>query len=940
MTAQVLSTDEVHAPAAAPPVVAARVVLAGVVVALAVLLWVWLHDEPTFETGADDLALPKLPARLVAAGAGHALWALACCGLVSNRLVRLRFVGAAASVAELACFVVLAFRGHAFFAHLVAPTTAAATFVAFLGAVAMAHRWWGSSSFGLDRRPPRQALGEVWARVHAWLTAGKPRPFRPPAGRPVVAVLDADYAPPPPTGDLSVCLSGGGIRSASFNLGALQSLSLLPGGTSYFQRTRYLSTVSGGGYIGAGFAAAHQRGDAEGLLPNGLLERQLRRRTTYLVSFLRGPYSTAVRVLHGLTVNVLLIGLGVFCLAWPLGWLAPTGDEFRHPDWLWVIGTLLATASVLLGIVNLLFSTRDKNRLVLVWSSRLLTVGWVLVGVYAVLWALDWGAEHTGTGDGSIGADVRLGGAGGGVALVSALVAGLTKAYESRKKLVDGVTSRLGRATSWLRRIAFTIAIGLAVPALLLAGVMFVAGQSAQDSVESPVRLQLEVAALLALLVLWHSGDVDRWSLHRTYRDALEWAFLRPAEGSAERTPDPPDTLGSAALLDATPLVELGTSPGPQLLVNAAANLAEHDELWVHPEEQPPYRPPPGRTCVPWVFSGTEVGSPVLGWYELAGGSCPLPTIDGNHELGRYLHEKLTLASAVAVSGAAVSPSMGKMTKRRFAALLAITNLRLGIWFPNPSRQITFTRAWYPSPWYLLREAVGSHRGGHRFVYLTDGGHYDNLGLVEVLRRGETAVVCFDAAGDHASTFSTLGQAVGLAGADHAIEIDIDPTVLAPEPVAGTPPPDEGAMSPRDHCVGLVTWPNGVGVPTGWLLYAKVAVTADAPWDVRAYHANHGAFPFHSTAGQFYDHERFEAYRKLGRHVGDHVARTLRFILDGVVPPGLDVAAVKAAVVPPPYQGPVTALTRAAALRRNPGLLDVPAAEAGAAGADDADEAE
>src|SRR5918912_547241 len=60
----------------------------------------------------------------------------------------------------------------------------------------------------------------------------------------------------------ALCLSGGGIRSATFCLGVLQGLARL----NLLDKFDYLSTVSGGGYIGSWLTAWIHRTEAQNVL--------------------------------------------------------------------------------------------------------------------------------------------------------------------------------------------------------------------------------------------------------------------------------------------------------------------------------------------------------------------------------------------------------------------------------------------------------------------------------------------------------------------------------------------------------------------------------------------------------------------------------------------------------------------------------------------------
>jgi hypothetical protein len=225
----------------------------------------------------------------------------------------------------------------------------------------------------------------------------------------------------------------------------------------------------------------------------------------------------------------------------------------------------------------------------------------------------------------------------------------------------------------------------------------------------------------------------------------------------------------------------------------------------------------------------------------------------------------VSLPAAVAVSGAALSPSMGKLTRWPLRFLLTLANVRLGVWLPNPQRLDEYTdalehsgkirhRSWRPGPMLLLKELVGSNTLGSRFLYVSDGGHYENLGLVELLRRGCRDVYCFDASGGRDT--QELGDAIALARSELQIEIDIDPKTLEPDPKTGI----------AEECctVGEIRYPDGG--PVGRLVYVRsvLAQDADVPHDVWAYHKTDKEFPHNSTGQQLYTDQRFEAYRALG----------------------------------------------------------------------------
>jgi hypothetical protein len=157
---------------------------------------------------------------------------------------------------------------------------------------------------------------------------------------------------------------------------------------------------------------------------------------------------------------------------------------------------------------------------------------------------------------------------------------------------------------------------------------------------------------------------------------------------------------------------------------------------------------------------------------------------------------------------------------------------------------------------------VGYHSADARFIYVSDGGHYENLGLVELLRRGCTTVWCVDASGESIDTFGTLAEAIGVARAELGVDITIDAQSMSPDPAAT----GLRARYVRSTWVqGRIRYQNGV---EGDLVVIKAGVPADAPADVLDFHRKTSLFPCDPTSNQLYTYERFDAYRALGYFSG------------------------------------------------------------------------
>jgi hypothetical protein len=376
----------------------------------------------------------------------------------------------------------------------------------------------------------------------------------------------------------------------------------------------------------------------------------------------------------------------------------------------------------------------------------------------------------------------------------------------------------------------------LAGPLLLVAVAVFGVLLSVQSE-DKGASLLIVVGGLLAAMAVF--VDLTTVSLHPFYRRRLAWAFaLRRLRAPG----DPTRVVAEQRPFDA--LVTLSkTAVGrgfPTLIVCAAANVSD------------PGATPPGRPVASFTFSPAAIGGPLTGAAK---------TTD-YEALHATRQRDVTLPAAVAMSGAAVSPTMGKLTYRPLTFLLALANIRLGVWVPNPRyvndpKTAMAGRLQRPRPHYLWKELFGRNRLEDRFLYVTDGGHYENLGLVELLRRGCRTIYCFDAGGG--TTSKALGDAIALARAELDVVIEMDPMASLLAEGTSVPPRSKAVCA-----IGTIQYPDLPKDECGTLYYVRSVVSEDSPWDLQDYQAVDGVFPHHSTVDQFFDDQRFEAYRRLG----------------------------------------------------------------------------
>jgi hypothetical protein len=627
---------------------------------------------------------------------------------------------------------------------------------------------------------------------------------------------------PPPADDVvGLAFSGGGIRSATFNLGVLQALE----GAGVLRHVDYLSSVSGGGYIASCYTwlrarlapARASRAFAAGLADRGgTVLDWLRGHGKYLVSH-RGfsIWTLLASILAAMFANVLVLGpLLVFVVysltlawlpvQWP-AWLTLPGAhpvEGHHGYWLLLAAGLaclaalppLATLFALVAGIPGLASVRRIDAL-RVTMGRLLAFAPVFIALGLIPVAARFGAmvEH-------LSGFAHAHALGKHLSYLMPVLGGIGSMLLDRRKGGDSS----GRLT--------TIGLALLVYGLLILCYHIAASV---DLLRSPVF----GALVLLSLVLAFSCDINRVSIHAYYRARLSDTFLPRVAGDADTDP------GDFDLRSVEP-----THGAPLQLINTTLNTTSSDD-----ERRR------SRTGASFFFSPLFAGSAATGWRRIrsyAGGSTALST-------------------AFTTSGAAIDPDMIATHARSVSFLMALLNVRLGYWARNPKHAGERTP---PLPWWwilIAREMLGIGLDEkRRHVHLSDGGGFENLGLYELVRRRVKYIVVTDAGADPQTTLGDLGRAIERARVDFGAEIDLGADRFYHQ--------RERVLAQQPWLLGRLTYADG---SSGRILYVRPVLCAGLTADIYAYWRAHAAFPDEPTSEQFFGEAQFEAYRALGQQV-------------------------------------------------------------------------
>lgn len=634
----------------------------------------------------------------------------------------------------------------------------------------------------------------------------------------------AGLSPGNPAKDaVGLAFSGGGIRSATFNLGLLQAMDRY----GFLRQVDYLSTVSGGGYIGSSltwFMSCLKKD-----FPFGTSRRHNTERPGDIVSWLRqhASYLTpgegidlwalAAAIIRGTFINLLVIIPIFFAVTVLLVWLPGPVIIPGYPhDGFTALLVAGLTSLALLGVTSIFYALFSNIRRLQrfrvryranFWMGRMLFfgLGFLVLGTiplvhgYLDLYFKDLIATFN-TSFSVVGAFSLIGG---------------------------WIGRDTENETQGYRKVLLNIGLVLVIYGLLQ---WMYHGADAIVSAGNVWRDELLRNGVILSLLIGALANINYVSIHRYYRDRLLTTFMPPVDFTDFRGPnkcllkDIPQTKAPYQIINA--LMMTWNSSTPRLRIRGGDNF---------------------------IFTPLFCGAKSTGYARSA----------------EYLGGTMDLGTAFSISGAAIDPNAGVTRSRPLSFIMTLLNVRIGYWARNPKRPANVMKGWSRPYWlmYALREMFGLKMAeNQRHVYLSDGGHFENLGLYELIRRQCRYIVLSDATEDYDWDFDDLGDALEKVRVDFGVGIDIDTQALQPQ--------GPNRFSSKPWVLGDIYYADG---SRGTLLYIKSTNFPGLPEDVYAYYRANPKFPHQSTGDQFFDEPQFEAYRELGFQIGKQIFEDKKF---------------------------------------------------------------
>ena len=716
------------------------------------------------------------------------------------------------------------------------------------------------------------------------------------------------------TPESGLALSGGGIRSASFSLGLLQALVA----KDKLKKFDYMSTVSGGGYIGCALtwwlsqglpllpqkdtSTSSTAGTTSNDFPFGtstpgpsqesqnIILDFLRFHSSYLIPNHRlNPFSFMAVLLRNVLLSLfiylgLLVGvvfsLSTLILYFDLWWIAPI-----VPDWLPGIHNSVQLAFAQVGSIDNIVNRSVARRL----FEISLYFGWVFV-VGCVLYSLGtlyyqirqlrsspedqyrWSSSRYKKRNSSqrwFGFFFKWTAISFFLGLIPTIDSHLTNSFWTipiafslslilvffpfntnlfqMRKAIDKVRRTLGAAFFFYALLFASYLLSLLImhPVVDIVEFSLEHGFPLDEFAKYALGLYVVVITLLVFMVFLFVGsfmNVNYLGIHRMYRDRLMELFLPDSDAVLTKVWKPA-TQANQSVIEA-----MCQCPNnrPYHLINTNVVLVD--------SKYKKYRERGGTN---YIISPLFCGSDATGWIR-------------SNLYMKKSDPGMTLATAMAISGAAANPNAGAggsaWTRDRLVSLMmSVLNLRLGYWAPHPDPD----NKWREIP-NLIYPGISSAflwEGLHedsQVLDLTDGGHFENLGLYELIRRRLKLIVLSDGSADPDFEFKALGVSIERAIVDFRVSVEFIPEFDLDNLIPGGFATNTGRnrkWANRGFAVANIAYSDG---GTGVLIYIKPTLVHGIGPEVISYKGGGSIFPHEATADQFFDEVQFEAYRELG----------------------------------------------------------------------------
>ncbi len=464
-----------------------------------------------------------------------------------------------------------------------------------------------------------------------------------------------------------IAMSGGGIRSATINLGILKTLNKF----GILKKADYLSTVSGGGYTGAYVQSLLKKKSSEIKdQPEEAYEKLFHQdHINYLRD--RGEYMMP-GVGKGKVWNTFILVIG-YLVSTLMSWVSPL-------IFIFLFLTLLSGIGKVRGLVDDYNLQTEVYNFIDKWNLVEFGIGLFFL-IYVVHFIYNLRLKY------DLGISRKFNQAEAILALLTLIAGGLLILLEIGSSNIE-----------FYEEIRTALGIGKV-------GIIF-----------------FHILAALLAIALGYFANPNAISFHRFYRNQLADAYLHFGENYKN--------------VELSNLIKQNnTSPenlvAPYPLINTCLNLqllGGGDDNFKG-----------AKASDYFLLSPFYFGSKITGYVDT----------DTFKD-----YQELTLPAATTISAAAVNPGMGTYSNKLLSVLMTTFNVRLGFWISNPLKRNESERVWWP--WYFFKELFSKIGTSNRKLNISDGGHIENLGVYELLRRRCRLILSVDAGADPLYSFADL----------------------------------------------------------------------------------------------------------------------------------------------------------------------------------------